>query len=55
MFAFICFHRSAVRMRDAPVQEQRVLGDEVSNILNSIRVGYDKRVRPNYGGDENPL
>ncbi|OXA45738.1 gamma-aminobutyric acid receptor subunit beta isoform X1 [Folsomia candida] len=27
------------------------LGTKVSEILNSIREGYDKRVRPNYGGE----
>lgn len=26
------------------------LGTKVSEILNTIREGYDKRVRPNYGG-----
>jgi hypothetical protein len=27
------------------------LGTKVSEILDSIRQGYDKRVRPNYGGN----
>ena len=27
-----------------------VTGDNVSAILNQMTIGYDKRVRPNYGG-----
>lgn len=31
-------------------EDRGALGTKVSEILNSIREGYDKRVRPNYGG-----
>jgi len=27
-----------------------VSGDDVSAILNNLTTGYDKRIRPNYGG-----
>lgn len=36
-------------MREASYRH-RELGDQISEILDNIRKGYDKRVRPNYGG-----
>ncbi|XP_021961461.1 gamma-aminobutyric acid receptor subunit beta isoform X2 [Folsomia candida] len=48
-FGFVCLLRCEGKL---PSQVEEVtLGQKVSDILNTIREGYDKRVRPNYGGE----
>jgi len=42
---------ASLALHEPPVKESSQLGKSISKILNSFFVsGYDKRVRPNYGG-----